>query len=156
MQIRNYREQNQLPDIPYLETVVENYLCGLPENVGKCDKIKIKRGILEYIKGGVALLENVFYGESNMVSEEVANSRAAICIECPYNVFPDKGPFIEWSDKLAEAATHGKRSIHHTKLGNCMACQCPLRAKVWYGGKIKLTKEERAKMGAVGCWQIKE
>lgn len=153
-QIHNYREQNQLEPIPYIETVVENYICSLPENAGKCDNIKLKRGILSYLKGGIALLENIFYGEENMVSPEVAEKRALICIKCPYNSFPDKGAFIAWADEVAEASTGGKKTSNYDKLGNCIVCSCPLRAKVWYKGTIKLTPEQEKQMSEVGCWQV--
>lgn len=106
---------------------------------------------MAFVKGGIALVENLLY--KNMVDQNTADARAAICVECPYNVFPDKGGFLKWSDDIAEASTGGKKSIFHDRLGSCEVCTCTLKAKVFYSGKIKLTDEERTKMLAVNCWQ---
>lgn len=153
-QIISYREQNRLDPIMGLEYVLENYWCSLPENAGKCRHIVLKRGWLQYVRGGVALLENVFYGEDGMVGDEEAERRAQICVKCPHNVFPDKGPFLAWSDSLAEAATGGRRTASYDTLGSCEACQCPLRAKIWYKGELKLSEKEKEVMRGVGCWQV--
>lgn len=152
--IRSYRQQNELPEISYLEVVVEHYLCGLPENQGKCvPRSKLKRGLIPTIRGGIALLTSVLY--SKFVSQEVADERSAICKKCPHNYFPDKGKFIKWSDEIAEQATAGRKSKYHNDLGNCGVCSCPLRAKVWYGGEIKYTEPDLSKFPDF-CWQRKE
>lgn len=149
--ITRYREQNQLEPIEYLEEIVENYLCLLPENIGGCVSAgKLKRGFFGFVKGGIALFQNVAY--TQFVSKEKANARAEICVGCPMNVFPDKGPFVRWSDRLAEASVGTRRVDKHSKLGNCEACGCPLRAKVWFGGKLELTEEQEAKAPDF-CWQ---
>jgi hypothetical protein len=152
--IRGYREQNGLPEIPYLETVVEHYLCGLPENKGRCvQRPKLKRGLIPTIRGGVALIANVLY--KSFVTQEVADARAAVCAKCPHNVFPDKGPFIKWSDDIAEAAVGKRKAKDHDAVGNCSICSCPLRAKVWYNGELKFP-EEQLKQFPDFCWQKKE
>lgn len=154
--IKEYRKQNELDPLPMLELVVESYLCKQPENMGGCmpANVKLKRSFFTTIKGGIAILQNLLY--SKMVSQEVADARSRICKTCPLNIFPDKGPFIQWSDRLAEASTDGRRSIHHSDLGNCAGCTCCLKAKVWYAGTITLKEEERTKMKAANpnCWQL--
>ena len=109
--IRAYRQQNELPELEFLETVVENYLCHRPKHAGLCQPLKrLKRGIIPSIRGGVALLQSMLY--KSFVPQEVADERSRICAGCPHNVFPDKGPFIAWCDKLAEASIGEKnRSI---------------------------------------------
>lgn len=149
--IQSYREQNRLKPIQALEAVLENYWCSLPENAGKCETLPLKRGWFQYLKGGVSLLENIFMGEKNMVSQEEADIRSEICSECPHNVFPDKGPFVKWSDEIAGAATGGRQSSKHNLLGNCEICSCPLRAKVFHKHP-KPSREEKEKMPSF-CWQ---
>lgn len=152
--IRGYRSQNEMSEIPYLETVVENYLCRLPENVGKCvPRPPLKRGLIPTIKGGIALIQNLMY--SKFVSQEVADERALICVSCPKNVFPDKGPFLRWSDEIAELSVGKRRAKDHDRLGNCEVCSCPLRAKVWYTGPFKFTRRQISKFPDF-CWQKKE
>lgn len=152
--IRGYRSQNGLPEIPYLETVVENYLCRLPEHAGSCRPIPpLKRGLIPTIKGGIALISNLMY--SKFVPQEVADARSEVCAGCPYNEFPDKGKFIEWADEMAQLSVGDRKSKHHTELGNCGVCSCPLRAKVWYSGKLTFPKRQMNKFPEF-CWQKKE
>ena len=155
--IVNYRAQNRLKPIVGLGQVINNYLCGLSCNTGKCKQAALKRGFYQYVKGGVALLENLYFGEDNMVPQAKADERALICLTCPFNVIVDKGPFIRWSDDLALACVGDKKSKYHDALGNCEGCSCCLRAKVFFKGPFKLPKTERSKMGqaSAACWQLK-
>lgn len=151
--IVTYRSQNQLPPIEELDKVLEHYLCTLPENTGKCcSRGKLKRGLFTYIKGGMVLLQNLMY--SNFVSDRVAEKRAEQCVACPLNVFPDKGPFVKWSDSIASNSVGDKRTKHYEQLGNCAMCSCVLNAKVWYAGKVRLTKVESTLAEQVNCWQL--
>lgn len=152
--IISYRAQNGLDPIEALPQVLENYWCSLPENRGRCEPVKkFMRGWLQYVRGGVALLMNVLYKE--FVTQDEADTRAVICVRCPYNVFPKKSGFDVWADSVAEQMVGDRKSIHHKLLGNCEVCSCPLRAKVFYKGKIDLTEEEQKKMQRVNCWQVK-
>jgi len=151
--IVSYRAQNGLDEIENLNLVLENYLCNMPLNEGKCSSFfPLKRGFIATVKGGVALLKSMMY--KSFVSQEVADGRSNICRTCPYNVFPDKGPFIKWSDTVAEGAVGNRKSKYHDELGNCEVCTCPLRAKVFYDGEIKLPDDQQEVMRKVGCWQV--
>ncbi len=152
--IRSYRAQNQLEELEFLEFVVEHYLCMLRENAGACvPRQTLRRGIMSFIRGGIGLLSNVAY--NSFATQAVADARAEICIKCPKNVFPDKGPFVRYSDRLAEAAVGARKSRYHNELGNCEACGCPLRAKVFFNEQIELTKEQ-AEQAPEYCWQRRE
>lgn len=146
-----YRQQNGLEPIEELTAVLENYWCGLPENRSNCVPLKLRRGFARYMKGGIALLLNILY--RNTVSQAEADRRAEICTGCTYNVFPKKGWSVAWADAMAEQMVGQKKSKHHNELGNCEVCTCPLRAKVFWKGKIDLTEKERKRMTQVGCWQ---
>lgn len=156
--IVNYRSQNRLPTIEKLDLVIENYLCGLPQNAGKCKAGTLKRGFVQYLKGGLALIQNIFYGEENMVSQEEADRRGAICLNCPCNVFVDRDMFIKWSDEMALHSIGDRKSVYHDQLGNCAGCSCNMRAKVFFKGPFNLKSEERAKMKECNsrCWQLLE
>lgn len=152
--IKGYRAQNELPPIEYLDTVVENFLCGLPEHTGACGPAKpLKRGLIPTLKGGIALITNMLY--SRFASQEVADARGAICVQCPGNIFPDKDDFVKWSDDLAEQSVGKLRSAHHDQLGNCAVCTCPLRAKVFWDGEFKFTPRQMKKFPDF-CWQKAE
>jgi hypothetical protein len=152
--IVQYRANNQLPPIERLDLVLENYLCRLPQNAGKCcARGKLQRGLYTFLKGGLVLVQNLLYDKT--VDDEVANERAKQCVACPLNVFPDKGPFVKWADRIAEASVGPKTTAYNDKLGSCAACTCVLKAKVWYAGTLTLSKEEKGMMEAVNCWQLK-
>lgn len=154
--IITYRKNNALPELEFLEQVVENYMASLPENMNKTKFIGIDdRTILMYIKGGVAVLQNLWYGEKNMVSQKEADDRATLCISCPHNVFPDKCSLVAWSDTIAEKSVGKRKAVHHDKLGTCEVCTCTLKAKVFYKGDMGLTMEQKNKMSNVNCWQVK-
>ena len=149
--IRSYRQQNNLEPLEFLEAVIENYLCHRPENVGGCtQRGEFKRGVFAYLKGGLVLLKNLAY--KSYVSQEVADKRAALCLQCPKNVFPDKDRFIKWSDSVAEASVGDRKAKGHELLGNCDVCSCVNKAKVWYPGPFTPTKEELAQFPDF-CWQ---
>lgn len=156
--IREYRRQNTLEPIDFLEDAVMHFSCMLKENLGACERSpdKLKRGVHAFIKGGVSLLKNLLY--SSFASQEVADKRSLICKNCVLNVFPDKGPFIAWADSIAVSSTGGKRSMYHDDLGNCSGCSCPLRAKVFYNGKIELknSEENLMRLSNLSCWQLPE
>lgn len=152
--VRLYRLQNEFPELEFLEAVIEHYLCGRPENIGACeDRGPLKRGLIATIKGAVVVLQNLMY--NSFASQEVADARSEACVRCPHNVFPDKGPFIKWSDNLAENSVGDRKSKNHDLLGNCEICSCPLRCKVFFNGKIQLKQEELNAMPDY-CWQKKE
>jgi len=155
VRIRQYRSANGLADIEYLPSVLENHWCGLAENVGRCERIeRLPRGVWAYLQGGVRLLKTVMY--KSFVRQDVADKRAAQCVECKYNVIPtDNAGFEKWSNDLAEAATGGRQSAYHKDLGQCAVCTCVLKMKVFYDGEIDIKKEWVAPMEEVGCWQLK-
>lgn len=152
--IVSYRAQNNLPPLEHLEMVLPNYWCGLPENAGDCEICpRMERGLYAYLKGGIALVQMIAYPEKHICSQEEADRRATICLSCPYNIFPDRGPFVLWADKLAEAAVGDRKAKHHDSLGSCEVCTCNLRCKVFYSGDMGLTADQKTKMNKVGCWQ---
>lgn len=154
--IVNYRIQNKLEPIEYLQVVLDNYLCSLPCNIGKCKPLVLKRGFLSYLQGGLTLVKNIFYGEKMMVTQAEADRRASICKDCPLNSFPDRDMFIKWSDDIARHSVGERRVVCQDDLGNCMGCSCCLKAKVWYKGPFVLAGSQRQQMQIANpkCWQL--
>lgn len=151
--IIGYRKQNRLEPIEALDAVLENYWCRLRENRGKCAFYQLKRGFLETMRGGISLLTNYMYDK--FVTQEVADSRALICIECPENVDPEKGTLVAWEDEIAQAMVGDRKSNYHNNLHTCKACGCLLKGKVFYQGKLSLDDETLAQMPGK-CWQRQE
>lgn len=151
--IVQYRVQNNLEHIEHLSFVLESYWCMLPENAGKCVPIEGNpRGAMGFLKGGIALLRTFLY--DSFAPQEVADKRSEQCARCPFNIFPDKGPFVKWSDEVAIASIEDRKSKRHNDLGQCAVCSCPLKAKVFYTGNIENRKDWVENMEAVNCWQL--
>lgn len=156
--IVSYRANNQLPPIEHLPAVLENYLCGLPENCGSCEAKSLKRGWLTSIKGGISLLEWATFPEEHTVTQAEAEERAEQCTACPKNVSidaEDLSDFQKWSDHVAAAFVGDKRTSKHNYLGSCSVCTCVLKAVVWYKGDPKLTPQQKQEAESVNCWKLK-
>jgi hypothetical protein len=155
-QIRGYRSQNELPPLDLLEIVIENHICNFPIHAGCCTPLKgPKRTFMHYVRGGVAFLKNVAY--KDFADQVEADRRSEICVQCPHNIFPDRGGFVKWIEDLTNRSVGKRQSKHHNELGLCGICTCPLRSKVFFKGKITLTKEELRKMSELEnpkCWQV--
>lgn len=153
-EIINYRAQNNLEHIEYLREVVENYLCGLPDNCNKCkEREQLSRSIGQYIKGGITLLKNMAYRQFS--TQEEAEKRAKQCVKCEFNIFPDKGPFLKWSDDIAIQQVGERKSSMHEELGSCKVCTCTLKSKVFFKGTLPaFTDDELKELRKVNCWQL--
>lgn len=153
-QVSGYRKQNELEELEYLEATITNYLCHLPEHKGLCEPYRQpNRTIFQYMRGGIAVLKNIAY--KRFASQEVADERSEICANCPLNEFPNKGHFITWIDEIAVLSIGERKSKRHNDLGVCGGCSCPMRAKVFYADRIKLTKDQAETMSKVpNCWQL--
>jgi len=156
--IVTYRAQNELPEIEHLNLVLENYWCHLPENNGICEEGKLERSFMAYLKGGISLVKNMLYPK--FASQEEAERRATICSTCPHNLIPgenaeEKSAWMEWSDNLAIMSIGERKTSHDAILGNCEICSCPLKSKVFWGGKIELPEEEE-RQTIPECWQRRE
>lgn len=152
--ILGYRQQNRLEPIEALNEVLENYWCRQRENKGKCSFYQLKRGFLETMKGGISLLTNYMYDK--FVTQDQADARASICIECPENVDPEKGMLVAWEDEIAQACVGDRKSKYHDRLHTCKACGCLLKGKVFYSGKLELEPDTLAQMPVGKCWQREE
>lgn len=153
--VRTYRMQNEFHDLPYLEAVIENFLCKQSENQGGCEALpKLKRGLMETLQGGVAILKSMMY--ESFAPQEKADARSTICLTCPLNEFPDKGPFVQWINDIAEDSVGDRKSKYHDELGVCAGCGCPIRSKVFYNEPIKLNKRQKKviEQSQPSCWQL--
>jgi hypothetical protein len=148
-----YRRQNELPEIEFLDDVLENYWCSLPENTGRCEHKALGIGILPIMKAGMIMLKNFLY--DSVVGQDVAEKRAAQCVGCKFNRLPESSGVKSWLDLIAINSVKGHRTSQYEKLGTCSVCECPLNMKVFYNGKVdKPTIEQQKKFDEVTCWQL--
>jgi len=154
--IVSYRAQNGYSEIENLDLVLENYLCTLPQNQGKCRSyFPIQRGLIASLKAGITLLKNLAY--KSYAPQSLADSRSEVCVTCPKNQKPDTSRrFIKWTDSIATATIGARRSKEHDNLWNCEVCSCPMRTKVWLPTKDLELKEKELREFPDFCWQKKE
>ena len=151
--VMDYRSANGYEPIEMLPQVVEHYLCNLPCHYNDCKPHpRLARSVSQYYRGGVALFKSFLFKE--MVEQEVADKRAAQCVDCPFNSFPEKNNFDAMADSMALRQIGERKSKHHDNLGNCAVCSCLMRSKVFFKGNFDITDAEAEKMKLVNCWQL--
>jgi hypothetical protein len=109
---------------------------------------------------GMEILTTVATSSEPLVSQEVAEERAAKCAACPANV-PVAGclPCMGMPNLIVKI-----KGAHTTKadpfLKTCACCKCLLTAKVWVKPEILAKADDptiRAQMrGMPDCWAVQE
>lgn len=163
--IVNYRKNNQLEPIGNLNSVLENFWCGLPENAGKCERYNLHRSFEMYKKGAMALLRDLIYKKEARVSQDEANRRATLCIKCPFNIEAKKTGTMALADEVVEKYLgDNTRTPYDKDLGLCAVCTCVLRFKVHVKGPFENSAEQSEQLRRViitddqgqkhKCWQV--
>jgi hypothetical protein len=94
-------------------------------------------GAIRNVAAGVGVLLDWLGSGGKAVEQSLADSRAAICAECPKNNGGDFTAFFTKpiADKIrTQLEIRGDlqlRTPHDDKLTVCSACSCPLKLKVW-------------------------
>lgn len=90
----------------------------------------------ERVIGGAKIALEMF-GQKGPVSRDLAEKRAAVCVDCPAN---DKGDWTRWFTVPAAGIVRQMLSVvtgmklktsFDDRLVFCTACSCPLKSKVW-------------------------
>lgn len=144
------REQNGLDPIEHINIVIDNYLCGKPENKGLCEAFSLSRTFGQWMKGTVSFFKDMRYRK--YASQATADARAKICLKCPHNTKADKSALETASDWLTTATIEDRKAFRHQDLHSCTICSCPLKCKVWYGDKIENPKPVNDNLPDY-CWQ---
>lgn len=156
MAVRTHRRVNNLPEIPDLETRVEEQICEkLPH--GHCEyddpnrRSRVTKGLTfkDVLRTGRMLVEwHVKFGRE-VVPQEQAEKRAETCSRCPLrgNIAGCGGCEDAKDLKELVARMVGERkTAADAYLGTCAVCGCALKAKIWlpyelllkYSGEVKL------------------
>jgi hypothetical protein len=115
------------------------------------------------VAAGVAVLVEWLGNGAKPVEQPLADSRAAICSDCPKN---DGGDFTSYFTKPIADTIRTQLEIrgdlqlktpHDEKLTVCSACSCPLKLKVWapLDHILAHTPEDVRKNLARQCWILK-
>jgi hypothetical protein len=119
-------------------------------------------GIKKMAAGAALLLE---WSESGLppVSADVAEKRAAICVQCPKNDLGGMSKYFtapvadNMRKRLAKLHEMNLKLSVDEKLGVCSACLCQLRLKSWTPAELilkRLKPEQRAELNqdSPRCW----
>jgi len=169
-EVVKYRDHNRLQPISNLKDLIYNHVCekdGMQVNC--CEVRNKKRSLDQYTRGGYSYIKASKQGSNAFVSQELADARAEICLNCPLMKIPKKTSALEKFTNEKMERLVGKRVVAKFKeLFTCDVCSCLVRAKVWFNRTIvndSLSNEEKMALpkdafGKDGkkftCWQLLE
>lgn len=113
-------------EIGWEERLEHEYCCQNPDaqcyhnlpskdlTITRADVARFGYSVLEFIKGG-----------GQYVSQEEADRRASICLQCPYRLPNTFCPSCQSLISFLSSQAFGDRSTpHDDELGNCGVCKC--------------------------------
>jgi len=166
--IRKHMRDNGYPIPENIEEIAVDQRCRtLPPGFCKYDDgsnpavyIDRRRGPEDLMHGMMVLIEVINPFVDSMVTQELAESRAATCAACPANV-DIQGCFS--CNNMADAITR-VRGSNKTQadqyLRSCAVCTCLNRAQVWVKPDILakgVTAEQMQQFESLPwCWKAKE
>lgn len=167
--VQEYRKQNKLPPLDEFRQVWENWICQEFGMETRCCPVgeDIKRNFEQYMKGAKAWIRTIFKKEK-WVSQEEANRRAAVCVNCNQNLINIGHRMSQfYTDKFMRHQVGNRKTPSDNKLYTCKICTCILRSKVHYNSKEvsdSLTSTEIGRLSyepkdvstrrPVKCWQL--
>ena len=167
--VTTYRLHNNLPPIPSLRLIIEHWLCCQPNMEQHCKPTTVvSRSLRQYLQGAKAAVKIAASGDSAYTTQQEAEARAVICVDCFQNVENKKHSRLgRYTDKYLRSMVGSRRTSLDEQLFSCNLCTCPLRPKVHVTQSIieeALTRKERgvlkipmtSKSGKkFYCWQFK-
>ena len=138
-----HRLANQLP--PVSDTIIEDNAAqhvidsGHPELVmdTEHDFIPVRPTLamrLQQIKRGTLTITANLIRGNPLVDQGEAETRAAICAGCSYNVNPIDCTSCNLGivEALVKATVGNRKTNAHAKLKSCAACGCMNQVQIWY------------------------
>ncbi len=121
-------------------------------------------GAVNKIAAGAETITDFIDSGESPVSQELAESRAAVCVKCPLNEKGDLSRFftIPAAERIRKQIEvkegRGLKTSLDKKLSTCSACLCPLKLKVWFPLPfiVKHMDEDVKVQLDSGCWILEE
>lgn len=179
--VARYRGQNLLPPIApdeLLRSILDS-VCQRKGMEARCCDTGVggKRTVGQYVAGAFAaaktLAAKIIPGdhERSMVSQTLADRRAAVCLKCPLHAKPDPKDqtlLEKFTDAAMLKLIGSRRTEQHDRLQSCPGCTCCMRAKVWFKWntiQASLSIQDKANLAKatmnldghpMKCWQLEE
>ncbi len=120
-------------------------------------------GAVNKIAAGAETISDFIDSGESPVAQELAESRAAVCVKCPLNEKGDLSRFftIPAAERIRKQIEvkegRGLKTSVDEKLNICGACLCTLKLKVWFPLPfiVKHMSEDVKVQLDVGCWILK-
>lgn len=143
MHITKYRHENALPQIPFLSDVVENFICSQEcmsqYSIEYLPDYQVAVSASQYLHGAKAWLKGNLLGDAALVSQEIAEKRGTVCMNCPFNQTVVNGKQKHDRDfansEFARLKGDRKTSIDGA-LQVCAMCTCSNENKVWFSDEV--------------------
>lgn len=148
------------------EWLLEGAATPLPKSLPSPNPAGVVAGAKKFAANAVAgaSLWAKWFPDGRIVHTQVAERRAAVCLECPAHV---RGNLAQRFNQIIARELHAvfgalkdqqMTTTRDSELAVCDICDCPMRAKVWVPLDLidqELKPETRAKLPA-SCWIIKQ
>lgn len=143
-QIVQYRFENKLPDIAYLNEAIQTFTLlhddkYIPFREAYTPNVEVPLSVKTLITGAIGYFKAAVAGESAFVELPTAEVRAGVCLNCPYNATIVNGNTKE-SPNLAQSkfcALRGTRRVSvEGGLQICAKCTCLNACKVWFKKEV--------------------
>lgn len=167
-EIRDHRLAQGIPIEPGWQERIEDEICrshaewgrsvcGRTETYGERRPVSLA-ALQSFINVMAAWIAGIVRGREVFVSQDEANSRAAICITCEHNM-ELAGSCGACADRIARALSiiGSRRTKHDDQLGACGICSCALRVAVHiplHAQRAGLSEDLKAEFRKIPyCWK---
>ena len=109
------------------------------------------------MNGTIALAMMIKRGVGAFVSRDVANSRAAICVECEYNIENPGCSTCKGFGVIIRSVKRGRTTNYDGDLKTCGVCRCFIEALVHVDAAIidRTTSRKSYRYYPDHCWKMK-
>lgn len=155
------RNANSVPmGLEFWDSVMSDVCKDFPDECSNVDPNKPRRrgfSMGDIVRGSLAMINNVMSG-GELVSQDEANRRAAICSTCPHATYFSK-PCTGLCRELANllGTTGDRKTPYDHDLRACGVCGCWTRISIWHRLEtqcVAVTDEMKEQFKTVqNCWK---
>lgn len=164
--IRERYRDNGIPIPDNLEQIAQDQWCRTAppgfckhEDGAGFEGVNVRLQLGDYFRGMDVLMSVTLSGDP-LVSDEIAESRAAKCAACPANItVPGCAPCMKIPDMIMKI-NGAKTTKADPFLKTCACCRCATSAKVWVKAEILAKADDATIMAQMrsmpDCWCSQE
>lgn len=165
-QIRKHYRDNSIPIPDNIEQIAQDQWCRTAppgfcahEDGVQYVGVNIRLELADYLHG-MRVLSEIATSSEPLVSQSLAEERAAKCAACPVNVaVPGCAPCVGISNLIVGVKGASTTKADHV-LKTCAICKCSCAAMVWVKTDILAKGVDATQMAQMAnmpdCWKVRE